>query len=235
MGGCLFLPAIILSTVMWAEASNVYVWILLFVLVSFGVIKQLDRKTARRRAGDWLERFDLTGYAEKKAEDLSKGMQQKLQFITTVLHEPELIILDEPFSGLDPVNTNLLKDIILEYHHKGHTIIFSTHMMDQVEKLCESICLIHRGRVVLRGTLADVKREYGQNGVTLAFNGDGGFLTALPEVESFNDYGKEVFLRLKPGADPGAVLDAARERLDVRKYEVAVPSIHDIFIERVSN
>jgi len=208
---------------------------LLEMLTFFGVVKRLDRKTARQRAGSWLERFDLTDYAEKKAEDLSKGMQQKVQFITTVLNEPELIILDEPFSGLDPVNTNLLKDIILEYHHKGHTIIFSTHMMDQVEKLCQRICLINKGRVVLEGTLESVKQEYGQNGVTLRFEGDGGFLTSLPGVESFNDYGKEVFLRLEPGADPAEVLDAARAQLDVRKYEVAVPSIYDIFIERVSS
>jgi ABC-2 type transport system ATP-binding protein len=208
---------------------------LLEMLTFFGVVKRLDRKTARQRAGSWLERFELSGYAEKKAEDLSKGMQQKVQFIATVLNEPELIILDEPFSGLDPVNTNLLKDIILEYHHKGHTIIFSTHMMDQVEKLCQRICLINKGRVVLEGTLESVKQEYGQNGVTLRFEGDGTFLTALPGVESFNDYGKEVFLRLQPGADPAVVLDAARARLDVRKYEVAVPSIYDIFIERVSS
>ena len=208
---------------------------LLEMLTFFGVIKQLDRKTARRHAGQWLERFDLTDYAERKAEDLSKGMQQKVQFIITVLHEPELIILDEPFAGLDPVNTNLLKDIILEYHHKGHTIIFSTHMMDQVDKLCESICLINKGRIVLSGTLEGVKQEYGQNGVTLRFEGDGGFLTSLPGVQSYNDYGKEVFLRLEPGADPAAVLDATRGRLVVKKYEVAVPSIYDIFIERVSS
>jgi ABC-2 type transport system ATP-binding protein len=208
---------------------------LLDMLVFFGVVKRMDRKTARRRAGKWLERFDLAGYADKRVEGLSKGMQQKVQFITTVLHEPELIILDEPFSGLDPVNTNLLKDIILEYHNKGHTIVFSTHMMDQVEKLCDRICLINKGRIVLGGTLENVKQEYGQNGVTLRFEGEGGFLTSLPGVESFNDYGKEVFLRLRPGVDPASVLDAARARLNVKKYEVAVPSIYDIFIERVSS
>lgn len=208
---------------------------LLDMLTFFGVVKRMDRKTARLRAAEWLERFDLTGYADRRVEGLSKGMQQKVQFVTTVLHEPDLLILDEPFSGLDPVNTNLLKDIILEYHKKGHTIIFSTHMMDQVEKLCDRICLINKGRIVLGGMLESVKREYGQNGVTLRFEGDGGFLTSLPGVESYNDYGKEVFLRLAPGADPASVLDAARARLDVKKYEVAVPSIYDIFIERVSS
>ena len=204
-------------------------------LTFFGEIKHMDRKMARDKAAGWLERMSLSDFAERKAEDLSKGMQQKLQFIATVLHEPDLLILDEPFSGLDPVNTNLLKDIILEYHNKGHTVVFSTHMMDQVEKLCDNICLIDKGRVVLSGTLESVKEEYGQNGVTLRFDGDGSFLTELPAVESFNDYGNEVFLRLQPGADPGDVLDAARARLTVKKYEVAVPSIHDIFIEKVTS
>jgi ABC-2 type transport system ATP-binding protein len=205
------------------------------LLAFFGEIKQMDRTVARRKAAEWLERLDLSESAEKKTEELSKGMQQKVQFISTVLHEPDLLILDEPFSGLDPVNTNLLKDIILEYHHKGHTVVFSTHMMEQVEKLCENICLIHKGCIVLAGTLDAVKERYGQNGVTLRFEGDGSFLTQLPEVESFNDYGNEVFLRLRPGADPAGVLDAARGRVDVKKYEIAVPSIHDIFIEQVSS
>jgi ABC-2 type transport system ATP-binding protein len=204
------------------------------LLTFFGQIKCMDVDVARRKSLEWLERFDLIDFAERRAEDLSKGMQQKVQFIATVLHEPHLIILDEPFSGLDPVNTNLLKDIILEYHNKGHTIIFSTHMMEQVEKLCENICLINKGRIVLEGTIAGVKAEYGQNGVTLRFVGDGGFLKTLPDVASVNDYGNEVFLRLNPGADPGRILDEARSRLDVQKYEVATPSIHDIFIEKVS-
>jgi ABC-2 type transport system ATP-binding protein len=205
------------------------------LLTFFGVVKLVERKTARERAAQWLARVDLSDYAEKKVEELSKGMQQKVQFITTVLHEPDLLILDEPFSGLDPVNVNLLKDIILEYHRKEHTVIFSTHMMEQVERLCDNICLINRGRVVLSGTLDAVKGKYGQNGVTLRFEGDGSFLAELDSVASYNDYGHEVFLRLRPGADPGSVLDAARARVDVRKYEVAAPSIHDIFIEQVSS
>ena len=204
------------------------------MLTFFGEVKKVDRKTARARGLQWLERVGLSDSAEKKAEELSKGMQQKVQFITTVLHEPDLLILDEPFAGLDPVNTNLLKDIILEYHHKGNTVVFSTHMMDQVEKLCESICLIDKGRIVLSGTLDEVKGQYGQNGVTLRFEGDGSFLEHLDAVASYNNYGNEVFLRLHAGADPNDVLDAARRRLQLRKFEVAAPSIHDIFIEKVS-
>jgi ABC-2 type transport system ATP-binding protein len=204
------------------------------LLEFFGEIKSLKRSEARKRAGEWLERLALSDYANKTAEDLSKGMQQKIQFAATVIHEPELIILDEPFSGLDPVNANVLKDIMLDYHKRGHTLIFSTHMMEQVEKLCDEICLINRGRLVLEGKLADVKRRYGRNGVTLRFSGDGSFLAGLPEVESVNDYGNEVFLRLRENASPGRVLAAANERLEVTRFEVAEPSVHDIFIDLVS-
>src|SRR5678815_3246502 len=164
----------------------------------------------RDSAGAWLERMGLADRAMQPVEGLSQGMQQKVQFIATVLHEPDLLILDEPFSGLDPVNANVLKDIILEYHRKGHTIIFSTHQMDTVEKLCDHICLINKGRVLLEGTLASVKQRYGKNGVSLSFTGDGTYLHSLPEVASYQDNGNEVFLRLKDGVDPGRVLDAAR-------------------------
>jgi ABC-2 type transport system ATP-binding protein len=204
------------------------------LLTFFGEIKSMRRRAARRAGLDWLERLKLSDVAAKKVEELSKGMQQKIQFIATVMHEPELVILDEPFSGLDPVNVNVLKDIILEFNRKGHTIIFSTHVMDQVDKLCREICLIHRGRNVLEGKLADIKRSYGRNSVTLRFQGEGAFLRDLPEVESMNDHGNEVFLRLKDGADPMRVLAAAGERLVIQKFEVAEPSINDIFIERVS-
>ncbi len=207
---------------------------LIDLLTFFGRIKAMSGAQAKSRASEWLERFDLADYTNKTAEDLSKGMQQKVQFIATMIHEPDLLILDEPFSGLDPVNTNLLKDIILEYHGQGHTVIFSTHMMDQVEKLCDRICLINKGRLVLEGELGEVKQRYGTGGVSLRFSGDGAFLETLPEVESLNDYGNEVFISLRDGADPARVLDAAREKLEITRYELAEPSIHDIFIERVS-
>jgi len=207
---------------------------LLDQLTFFGEIHGLARREARNRSGAWLERMDLADRALRSVEELSKGMQQKVQFIATILHEPDLLILDEPFSGLDPVNANVLKDIILEYHRKGHTIIFSTHQMDTVEKLCDHICLINKGRVLLEGTLGSVKQRYGKNGVSLRFEGDGTFLHALPEVASFQDNGNEVFLRLKDGVDPGRVLDAARARLAVTRFELAEPSVYDIFIEQVS-
>jgi ABC-2 type transport system ATP-binding protein len=204
------------------------------LLTFFAEIKGIARPDARARALRWLERMDLADRAAKPIEELSKGLQQKVQFIATMIHEPDLLILDEPFSGLDPVNANVLRDIILDYHRRGHTIVFSTHMMEQVEKLCDHICLIHRGRVVLAGTLASVKRQYGRNGVTLRFNGDGTFLRTLPEVAGFQDHGNELFLRLHDGASASRVLDAARQRVEIVRFEVAEPSIHDIFIERVS-
>ncbi len=204
------------------------------LLVYFGEIKSMGRRAARRAAMSWLERVKLDEVASKKVEELSKGMQQKVQFISTVIHDPDLVILDEPFMGLDPVNVNVLMEIILELNRKGHTIIFSTHMMEQVEKLCREICLINRGRVVLEGKLGDIKHRYGHNTVTIRCQGDGSFLRDLPEVQGMTDYGNELFLRLKDGADPGRVLMAAGSRLDVQKFEVAEPSIHDIFIEQVS-
>jgi len=204
------------------------------VLVFFAQIKGVARGDARRRAAQWLDRMGLSDRAHKPVDELSKGMQQKVQFIATLIHEPELLILDEPFSGLDPVNANVLMDVILEFHRKGHTIVFSTHMMEQVEKLCEHICLINKGRVVLSGTLSSVKKQYGHNGVTVRFNGDGSFLGTLPEVASFQDHGNEWFLRLRDGAAPARILDAARGRLEILRFEVAEPSVHDIFIERVS-
>jgi ABC-2 type transport system ATP-binding protein len=204
------------------------------LLVFFGRIKSMSRDAARRAGLEWLERLGLAAWSHRKVEELSKGMQQKLQFIATVLHEPDLVILDEPFSGLDPVNVNVLMNIILEFHKSDHTVIFSTHVMDQVEKLCQEICLIDNGRKVLDGKLAEIKRRYGRNTVTMRFDGDGSFLERRPDVESASNYGNEVFLRLKENADPKAILRDANERLDVRKFEVAEPSIHDIFVDQVS-
>ena len=204
------------------------------LLTFFGEIKSMDRKVARQKGSEWLERLGLGEAAQKKVEELSKGMQQKVQFVATVLHEPDLIILDEPFSGLDPVNTNVLVGIMLEFHRKGHTIIFSTHLMDQVEKLCQEICLINKGRKVLEGKLSDIKKRFGHNSITIRFEGDGSFLAEMPEVKSVNDYGNELFLSLTDGADPNVILRQVSERLTVRKFEMSEASIHDIFVEQVS-
>jgi ABC-2 type transport system ATP-binding protein len=204
------------------------------LLTFFGEIKSMDKKAARQAAHEWLERLELSDVANKKVEEFSKGMQQKVQFIATILHNPDLIILDEPFSGLDPVNVKVLTDVILEFHRKGHTVVFSTHVMEQVEKLCEQICLIDKGKTVLEGRLTDIKKSYGHNTITIRFDGDGSFLAGLPQVKSHRDTGNEWFIRLKDGADPGAILKAVAGRLNVQKFEVSEPSIHDIFLDQVS-
>ncbi len=196
-------------------------------------LKGLGGTEARKRLAYWLERFDLSEWTLKKAEELSKGMQQKAQFIATVIHDPELIILDEPFGGLDPVNTKLLKDIMLEMKAKGVTIIFSTHRMEQVEMICDHICLINKAEKVLEGNLNEIKKRYGKNTVVLDYEGDGGFFRNLAHIENIDDYGKFMEIRLREGADPQDVLKAATGKVRINKFEVREPSLNAIFIDKV--
>src|SRR4051794_37678639 len=170
-------------------------------VVFLGQLKGVTEREARKRATHWFERLELTPWLNKKVEELSKGMQQKVQFIAGILHDPEFLILDEPFAGLDPANAVVLKDILLEQKRAGKTILFSTHRMDQVERLCDSICLINHGKAVLQGELREVKSRYGRNHVQMEYEGDGEFLSSTL-VQSFNNYGNYVEVRLAPGADP---------------------------------
>src|SRR5690242_4603505 len=146
-------------------------------LVFMGELHGLDAKTARSQSHEWCERMEIVDAMEKKTQELSKGMQQKIQFIATLLHDPELIIMDEPSSGLDPVNVSLLEQILLELRNRGRTILFSTHRMDQVEKLCDAICLVDHGAAVLEGTMRVVKSRYARNRVVIEYAGDASFLT----------------------------------------------------------
>jgi len=196
-------------------------------------IKGARKDRARADMETWLKRFDLWDWKNKKAEQLSKGMQQKVQFIVTVIHRPDLIILDEPFAGLDPVNTKLLKDIMLEFRDEGKTIVFSTHRMEQVEMLCDDICLINKSRLVLAGGLAAIKRQYGKNSVVLEYEGDGGFVAGLPGVEKVDDYGKYMEVKLRDSGDPQEILRQAVGRLRIGKFEIQEPSLNAIFIEKV--
>ena len=196
-------------------------------------IKGARKDQARADMEAWLKRFDLWDWRDKKAEQLSKGMQQKVQFIVTVIHRPDLIILDEPFTGLDPVNTKLLKDIMLGFRDEGKTIIFSTHRMEQVEMLCDDICLINRSRLVLAGGLAAIKRQYGKNTVVLEYEGDGGFVAGLPGVEKVDDYGKHMEIKLRDSGDPQEILRQAVGRLRIGKFEIQEPSLNAIFIDKV--
>ncbi len=198
----------------------------------FGEVRGIPRKEIGRKIDFWLERFQLTDWREKKVEELSRGMQQKLQFILTIFHEPRLIILDEPFTGLDPVNAQLVKDTILEEHKRGATIIFSTHLMEQVEKLCDHICLIHRGEIILEGEMQSIKRRFGKNHLIVSYEGKSDFLHS-PAVASFDDYGRYVEVRLKEGSRPRDFLQNALQMAEITRFEVAEPSMHEIFLQMV--
>jgi ABC-2 type transport system ATP-binding protein len=205
------------------------------VLVFLAGLKGLSQKEATRRVREWLERLDLAPWAEKKVIDLSKGMQQKAQFIATVVHKPPLLILDEPFTGLDPVNAGLIKDLMLELREQGSTIILSTHRMDQVEMMCDSICLINKGQSVLDGDLRAIKQSYGKNTVRIEYSGDGDFLNQPELIESVNHFGAVVEAKLRPGADPQEILKLAVQRgVRITRFELVEPPLNDIFIKKVS-
>ena len=186
------------------------------------------------RINHWLERLELKAYKDKKVETLSKGMRQKLQFIATILHQPELIILDEPFTGLDPVNADLMKDIILELQKKGATIIFSTHDMAMAERMCDYIFMIYQGKKVLDGTLENIQDQYGTD--TLRIQSDMGAeaLKGIKGIENVNDFGKLQEIRLEEGMDPQKILAELLKKTRISKFEITKPSLNDIFIRIAS-
>jgi len=203
------------------------------VLEFQGTLKGATPREARKEAQSWLERLEIGDWATKKVEELSKGMQQKIQFAAAVLGNPPILILDEPFSGMDPVNQNLFKDQIVALNRQGTTIVFSTHQMETAERLCKEIALINKGKLVLSGPLAAVKEGFGKNSVLLEYGGDGSFLASLPGVARIDDYGAYSEIRLEAGADPQGILKAASGRLRVTKFEIVAPTLHNIFIEKV--
>ncbi len=205
-------------------------------LVFMGQIRGLDADTSRRRAQHWCERLAISEVMEKKTEELSKGMQQKIQFISTLLHDPQFLIMDEPFSGLDPVNAVLLQDTLLDLRREGKAILFSTHRMDQVEKLCDSICLVNGGEAVLSGSMRDVKSRYPRNRMIIEFHGDDGFLSdpvMIGSTEEVRNYGHRAEIKLKPGADAQSLLRHFMQSTLVLKYELVEPSLEEIFIQTV--
>jgi ABC-2 type transport system ATP-binding protein len=206
-------------------------------LVYLGTLKGLSRPDAAARADHWLDRFDATGWADLQTEELSKGMQQKVQFIATLLHDPSLLILDEPFSGLDPINADLLRDIILELRRDDRTILFASHRMEQVEELCDDICLMAEGDVVLHGPLPDIKEHFGQNTLVLEFDGDASFLDALQTAGRIRIHSRSAHraeLSLADDLDARTVLDRALDNTDeVYRYERIRPPLSEIFVEVV--
>lgn len=201
-------------------------------LVFMGELRGLDKATAAKRAHAWCEKLQIMEATQKKTEELSKGMQQKIQFIATLMHDPELVVMDEPFSGLDPVNASLLQETLIELKKAGKAILFSTHRMDQVEKMCDAICLIHRGHAVLQGGMREVKSRYERDHVAVNYEGDAGFLQH-PAVESFKDYGGYAEIRLKPHADAQDLLRTAMAKAKIFRFELMEPSLEEIFIRTV--
>jgi ABC-2 type transport system ATP-binding protein len=197
-----------------------------------GQLHGLTADVAQQRARAWCERLKILDAAENKTEELSKGMQQKIQFIVTLLHEPDLIIMDEPFAGLDPVNATLLQDTLVDLKKSGRAIIFSTHRMDQAEKLCDEICLIHRGEAVLAGRMREVKSRYERNRVVIDFEGSDAFLSN-PAVADYKQYPGHVEIRLKEHGDAQALLRAAEQHARIFRFELAEPSLEEIFIQTV--
>jgi ABC-2 type transport system ATP-binding protein len=203
-------------------------------LLFMAAIKGVDKKTAQQRLSPWLERLGLAAWRKKKVNELSKGMQQKAQFIATVLHEPDVLIMDEPMSGLDPVGMDVMRETMLDLRRRGATIVLSSHQMDTVERLCDRVALINRGAKVLDGSVAEVKARHGKNTVALAFDGDGAFLESLPGVAKVTDFGQYVEVRLRDGAEAQPLLVEAAARLRLRRFEIVEPSLHDIFVETVT-
>jgi ABC-2 type transport system ATP-binding protein len=203
-------------------------------LLFLAELKGCSRADATRRLGPWLERLGLADWAKKKVNELSKGMQQKAQLIATLLHDPDILILDEPMSGLDPVGADLVREQLLELRRQGKTLVLSSHQMETVERLCDRVALVSRGVKLLDGPVSEVKAQHGKNTLVLAYEGDGSFLAALPGVARVTDSGRYVEIRMEPGADPQAILQAAVGRLRLSRFEIVEPSLHDIFVEEVT-
>jgi len=201
-------------------------------LVFFGELHGLRPDESRKRANEWARRMEIADALPKKTEELSKGMQQKIQFIGCILHDPGLIVMDEPFSGLDPVNATLLERTLLELKGQGKAILFSTHRMDQVEKLCDTICLINHGRAVLSGKMREIKSSYERNRVIVEFEGDASFLESS-EVESANNYSGHAEIRLHPHGNAQKLLHEASAVATIYRFELVEPSLEEIFIKTV--
>ena len=196
-------------------------------------LKGLSSADAREKITYWLNRFDAYSWHSKKVGELSKGMSQKIQFIATIVHDPDIYIFDEPFSGLDPINSELLKKIIIELKSEGKTILFSTHRMEQVEQMCDDICLFNNGKVVLTGNLRDVKKEFGKNTVLLEFEGDSSFLDELENVRINNRSTNFAEIRLLENQDHQSILIKAMKTTQIQKFQLVEPSLNEIFISTV--
>jgi ABC-2 type transport system ATP-binding protein len=212
------------------EERGLYQKITVFACLKyFAELKEV--KKSEDKIDFWLHKVDLYDYKSKKIEELSKGMQQKVQLVAAFIHNPELLILDEPFSGLDPLNTKLIKDVLVDLKRDGQTIILSTHQMDQVERMCDRILLINQGKRILYGSLDEIKSNYKES-VVVEYEGE---LKRVEGVKKVNDYGKYAELSLEEDTDPQEILKKLVESVAVRRFELKAPSLNEIFIEVVEN
>ena len=196
-------------------------------------LKGMDSQDAKKAIDYWLDRFDASDWKKKEISELSKGMSQKIQFIATIAHDPDIYIFDEPFSGLDPINSETLKEIIIELRDKGKTILFSTHRMEQVEQMCDDICLFNNGKAVLTGKLREIKASFGENTINLEFDGDSAFLDKLEEVRINNRSTNFAEIRVLNDQNMQDILKLAMDHSEIHKFERIQPSLTDIFISTV--
>ncbi|WP_078408556.1 ABC transporter ATP-binding protein [Priestia abyssalis] len=202
-------------------------------LIYLGRLRGMSKKSLLIEMEQWLERFKIPQYANKKVEELSKGNQQKIQFIASVIHQPQLLILDEPFSGLDPVNVELLKEAVLDLKEQGTTIVFSSHRMEHVEEMCESLCIMHHGKPVVHGKLADIKRAFGKKNVIVHAQGDLGRLQHLEGVTKWKKTAEGLELQIENEEVSQKIFTELSQMTFVRKFVLEEPSLNDIFIEKV--
>jgi ABC-2 type transport system ATP-binding protein len=203
------------------------------MLLYFASLKNAEEVPTQKRIDDWLGRFDLGEWKMRKCEDLSKGMSQKVQFIAAVAHDPEFLFLDEPFTGLDPVSTDVLREAVLELGKKGKTILFSTHNMDVAEKICSRILIIDHGREVISGTMAEVKGRFGRNTVIVEFDGNMDFSALAGMTAGVNRYPRWVEIELSEGTSTQELLKVIMSQVAVRRFELASPSLHSIFVQQL--
>jgi len=202
-------------------------------LLFLAAIKEVSREKAKERIGEWLDKMELRPWLNKKVDELSKGMQQKVQFIATIVHDPEILILDEVFSGLDPINTALIKEYLTEFRSRGKTIIFSTHVLEQAEKLCDEICLLARARKILEGNLKELKKQFAGDLLRLSVQASEAEVGALPGVASVQPVDGAYVIALVPGTDRREFLRRAFERYDVKAFSEKEPELEEIYLSAV--
>ena len=202
-------------------------------LYFLAAIKEVSRDLARQRIEGWLEKMELKPWLNKKVDELSKGMQQKIQFIATIVHDPDILILDEPFSGLDPINVALMRDYFLDFRARGKTIIFCTHVLEQAEKLCDEICLMARSRKILEGSMKELKRRYAQDLLRLSIDASLADVTALPGVASAKAFDGTFIVSLSPGTDRREFLRRTLDRHRVEAFSQKEPELEEIYLDAV--